>query len=54
MRTSEANMNTARISIYKNVLQEICEKFSSVEAFVKERIEELCNEKQLSVEEVTY
>ena len=29
-------------------------KFSGAEAFVRERIEELCNEKKLSAEEVTY
>ena len=45
MRTSEANMNSTRVIIYKTVLQEVCEKFNGVEAFVKERIEELCNEK---------
>ena len=54
MRTSEANMNSTRVIIYKKVLQEVCEKFNDVEAFVKERIEELCNEKKLSAEEVTY
>ena len=43
-----------RIIIYKKVLQEVCKKFNDVEAFVKERIEELCNEKKLSAEEVTY
>ena len=47
-------MNSTRVIIYKKVLQEVCEKFNDVEAFVKERIEELCNEKKLSAEEVTY
>ena len=54
MRTSEVNMNSTRIIIYKKVLQEVCEKFNDVETFVEERIEELCNEKKLSAEEVTY
>ena len=54
MRTSEANMNSTRVIIYKTVVQEVCENFNGVETFVKERIEELCNEKKLSVEEVTY
>ena len=53
MRTSEANMNSRGVIIYKEILQEVCEKFNSVEAFAKERIEELCNKKKLSVEEVT-
>ena len=46
-------MNSTRVIIYKTVLQEVCEKFNGVEAFVKERIEELCNEKKLSAEKVT-
>ena len=32
----------------------VCEKFNDAEAFVRERVEELCSEKKLSVEEVTY
>ena len=47
-------MNNTKIIIYKKVLQEVCEKFNDVETFVKERIEELCNEKKLSAEEVIY
>ena len=40
-------MNNTKIIIYKKVLQEVCEKFNNVEAFVKERIEELHNEKKM-------
>ena len=47
-------MSNTKIIIYKKVLQEVCEKFNDVEAFVKDRIEELCNEKKLSAEEVSY
>ena len=47
MCTSEANMNSMRVIIYKKVLQEVCEKFNGVEVFVKERIEEQCNEKKI-------
>ena len=54
MRTSEANINSTRVIIYETVLQEVSEKFNDVEAFIKERIEELCNKKKLSAEEVTY
>ena len=36
------------------VLQEVCEKFNDAQAFVRERIEELCSKKELSTEEVTY
>ena len=46
MRTSNTNMNSMRAIIHEKVLREICEKFNVVGAFVKERIEELCNEKK--------
>ena len=47
-------MTNTKINIYKKVLQKVFEKFNDAEAFVKERIEELCNEKKLSAKEVTY
>ena len=47
-------MNSTKINISNKVLQEVCEKFNDAEAFVKERIEELCNERKLSAQEVTY
>ena len=46
-------MNNKKINIYKNVLQEVCEKFKDAEAFVRERIEGPCSQKKLSTEEVT-
>ena len=42
------------LNAYKIVLQEVCEKFSEAEEYIKKIIEELCNEKILSAEEVTY
>ena len=50
----KVNMNSTKININNKVLQEVCEKFNDAEAFVKERIEELCNERKLSAQEVTY
>ena len=50
----KVDMNNTKIHIYKKVLQEVCEKFNDLEAFVRERIEELYSEKKLSAEEVTY
>ena len=38
----------------KKVWQEVCEKFNGAEQFVKERIEDLCSNGKLPVEEVTY
>ena len=50
----KVNMNRTKININNKVLQEVCEKFNDAEAFVKERIEELCNERKLLAQEVTY
>ena len=40
----------AKINVYEIVLQELCEKFSGAEVYIKERTEELCSENKLSVE----
>ena len=47
-------MNYVKLNVYKKVLQEVCEKFDGAEEFIKEKIEEICNNGKLSVEEVTY
>ena len=46
-------MGNTKLSVYKKVLQEVCEKFNGTEQYIKERIELLCSESKLSVEEVT-
>ena len=46
--------NTKLLNVHKILLQEVCEKFNGAEEYSKKRIEELCNEKKLSPEEVTY
>ena len=50
----KVNVNNTKINTYKEILQEVCEKFNNAEAFVRETFEELFNEKKLSAEEVTY
>ena len=47
-------MTNAKLNVYKVVLQDVCEKFNGTEEYIKKRIEELCSEKKLSAEEVTY
>ena len=47
-------MANTKLNVYKIVLKEVCEKFSGAEEYIKRRIEELCNEKKLSAEEVSY
>ena len=46
-------MNNTKINIYKIVLQ-VCEKFNGTEQYIKERIEELSNEKKILAKEVTF
>ena len=43
-----------KVNVYKKVLQEVCEKFDGAEQFIKEKIEEICSNRKLSAEEVTY
>ena len=46
-------MSITKLNVYKKVLQEVCEKFSGAEQYVKERIEVLCSKSKLSAEEIT-
>ena len=47
-------MANAKLNVYKIGLQEVREKLHGAEEYIKKRTEELCNEKNLSTEEVTY
>ena len=47
-------MTNTKLDVYKIVLQEVFEKFNGTEEYTKKKIEELCNKKKLSAEEVTY
>ena len=49
----KANMNNAKLNVYKKVLQEVSEKFDGAKKFVRDKIEEICSDEKLSVEEVT-
>ena len=40
-------MANTKLNVYKIVLQEVCEKFSGAEEYIKKRIEELCDEKKI-------
>ena len=50
----KVNMNNTKLYVYKKFLQEVCEKFNGAEQYNKDRIEELCSESKLSVDEVIY
>ena len=47
-------MTNTKLNVYKIVSQKVWEKFSGAEEYIKKRIEELCNEKKISAEEVNY
>ena len=47
-------MSNTKLNVYKNGLQEVCEKFNGAEHYIKKRIEALCGESKLSIDEVTY
>ena len=51
---SESKYGQHKIKCLQNSLQEVCEKCSGAEEYIKKRIEELCNETKLSAEEVSY
>ena len=49
----DVKMNTAKLNVYKKVLQEVCKNFVGAEEFIRDKVEDICcNEQLLSVEEV--
>ena len=49
----DVKMNTAKLNVYKKVLQEVCKNFVGAKEFIRDKIEDICcNEQLLSVEEV--
>ena len=49
-----ANTNNTKLNVYKNMLQEVCEKFDRAKEFIRDKVEDICSNEKLSVEEVTY
>ena len=47
-------MNGIKVSVYKNVLKKICDKYNGPEDFINEKIEEICSHGTLSVKGVIY
>ena len=47
-------MNNTKINVYKKVIQEVCEKLNGAEQCIKKRMEELCSESKLSIDEAIY
>ena len=45
-------MKTAKLNVYKKVLQEVFEKFIGAKEFIKNKIIKICCDKKLSAEEV--
>ena len=47
-------MNNLKIKIYKRVLKDTSEKYEGAEEFINGRIDEICSQEKLSVEELIY
>ena len=47
-------MNNLKIKIYKRVLKDALEKYEGAEEFINGRIDEICSQEKLSVEELIY
>ena len=47
-------MNNLKIKIYKRVLKHALEKYEGAEEFINGRIDEICSQEKLSVEELIY
>ena len=42
-------MNSAKVNVYKNVLQRVCEQFKGAEGSIKERIDQLGSNGNISL-----
>ena len=47
-------MNKTEAEIYRDVLGDVSANFDSAEAFTKQKIDEICDQNNISVEEVIY
>ena len=50
----KANVDNAKLDVYKKVLQEVSEKFDGVKEFIWDKIQEICSNEKIFVEEVIY
>ena len=50
----KANVDNAKLDVYKKVLQEVSEKFDGVKEFIWDKIQEICSNEKIFVEEVSY
>ena len=47
-------MNKTKVEVYREVLRDVSRNFEGTENFIKRRIQEICEKKKVSVEEVFY
>ena len=47
-------LNKTKVEIYREVFRDVSENFEGAENFIKQRIEEICERKKISIEEVFY
>ena len=48
------DMNKTKVEIYEEVLRDGSRNFEDTKEFIKQRIQEICDWKKISVEEVVY
>ena len=47
-------MNKTKVEVYREVLRDVSQNFEGTENFIEQRIQEICEKKKISVEEVFY
>ena len=47
-------MNNIKINVHKTVLKKASKKYDGAEDFINSRIEDICSQENLAVEEVIY
>ena len=47
-------MSKTKVEVYRKVLRDVSQNFEGAENLIKQRIEELWEQKKISVEEVSY
>ena len=45
-------MKKTKVEIYQEVLRDVSKNFEDTEEFIKQRIQEICNRKNISVEKL--
>ena len=50
----EKSMKKTKVEIYQEVLRDVSQNFQGTKKFIKQRIQEICNRKKISVKKAIY